>query len=62
MEVFVLNGVQKYKNPDYQTMVGIRFYVANCLFGDFSFDGKDGDVGLAFSLLLELDDAVTQSI
>jgi len=41
--MFDLNGVQKYKNPDYQTMVGIRFYVANCLFGDFGFDGKDGD-------------------
>ena len=25
METFVLNGVQKYKNPDYHTMVGIRF-------------------------------------
>ena len=35
------------------------FYVANCLFGDFGFDRKDGDIGLAFSLLLEFDDTIT---
>ena len=32
------------------------------LFGDFGFDGKDVDEGLAFALLLELHDAVALRI
>ena len=32
------------------------------LFSDLSFNGKDGDIGLAFVLLLELDDTITQCI
>ena len=34
----------------------------NNLFGNLTFDRKDGDIGLAFALLLELDDAIAQSI
>jgi hypothetical protein len=47
------------KNPDYRDDGRDSYDVANCLFGDFGFDGKDGDEGLAFSLLLELDDTIT---
>ena len=32
------------------------------LFSDFCFDGKDGDEGLAFFLLSEFDDTITQCI
>lgn len=66
-----MQGVQRYafleetglcgiKNPDYlRKMVGTIVYVAMNLFGDLTFDGKDGDERFAFSLLLELDNAIT---
>ena len=50
------------KNPDYHNDGRDPFYVANCLFGDFGFNGKDGNKGFAFSLLLEFDDTITQCI
>jgi len=50
------------KIPTITGMVGINGYCYEQLFSDLTFNGKDGDEGLAFFLLLELDDAVTQGV